>query len=736
MKDFLQVVVFGGAFLVLFLPTVVSDSMYFPFITGKNFYFRIIVEIIFAGWIILALLDTQYRPKLSWVLVSAGALLSVMLFANLGGEYALKSFWSNFERMDGYVTLVHFFLYFVVLGSILSNKQIDFLGMKTTSWTVFFTTALFAAGLVAFYAFQQLAGQQVITQGGWRITGTLGNASYMAVYMLFNTFIALWLINAVKTTWVRVLLGLIALTFVFLLVQTATRGTIVGLAGGLFLGSAYIALFNTQFPVVRKIALGGVVVVAVLVGALFQFKDTAVVQNNVILERAASINLEELTLRTQIWGMALEGVKERPILGWGQGNFNYIFNEHYIPEIYYAELWYDRAHNVFMDWLVAGGILGLIAYLSIFAAATYYIVIRPLIRPDDSFTVVERGLLLGILAGYFTHNLVVFDNIVSFIFFAILLALIHSRIGEKVEKWQNLKTDESVVTHVVAPSVAVLALVVVYLVNVPGMQAAGDIIKAISAPTIEQRLAAFDEALDRGSFARQEVVEQLAQQAIRIVADRNVPNEQKQAFAERAEVELLKLAKDKPNDARVHVFVGGFYRSLGQFDQSAEQAAIARSLSPNKPAIVIEQGITAFQRGRIEESLGFMKEAYDLAPVNPQAQIFYASVLVHAGQAEKVDEVVTEKNWLNFARNNFALSAAEAKGETELLHRMFDARIEADPGNAQHYASQAFIYYRDQQTDKAIEALQAGVAAVPSFAATGQCYIENIEVGKTPQEGC
>jgi len=49
-----------GVFATLFLPFVVTDSLFFPFITGKNFAFRIIVEIIFAVWIWLALQDRKY----------------------------------------------------------------------------------------------------------------------------------------------------------------------------------------------------------------------------------------------------------------------------------------------------------------------------------------------------------------------------------------------------------------------------------------------------------------------------------------------------------------------------------------------------------------------------------------------------------------------------------------------------------------------------------------------------
>jgi O-antigen ligase len=113
-------------------------------------------------------------------------------------------------------------------------------------------------------------------------------------------------------------------------------------------------------------------------------------------------------------------------LGYGQSNFNYVFNEYYDPRLYAQEQWFDRSHNIFFDWLVTGGFLGLLAYLSIFVAAVYYLFIQPFRKgAPETFTVIERGILLGLLAGYFTHNFVVFDNIVSYIFFAITLGLIH-----------------------------------------------------------------------------------------------------------------------------------------------------------------------------------------------------------------------------------------------------------------------------------------------------------------------
>ena len=54
-------------FIIPFIPLYVANSMFFPFITGKAFAFRILVEIIFALWLALMLYDKKYAPKFSWL---------------------------------------------------------------------------------------------------------------------------------------------------------------------------------------------------------------------------------------------------------------------------------------------------------------------------------------------------------------------------------------------------------------------------------------------------------------------------------------------------------------------------------------------------------------------------------------------------------------------------------------------------------------------------------------------
>ena len=82
MKQVARWAVLIPLFLIPFLSLYVSDHLFFPFITGKGFAFRILVEIALAGWAYLALVDTDYRPKFSWTMVLYGALVVWMIVAD------------------------------------------------------------------------------------------------------------------------------------------------------------------------------------------------------------------------------------------------------------------------------------------------------------------------------------------------------------------------------------------------------------------------------------------------------------------------------------------------------------------------------------------------------------------------------------------------------------------------------------------------------------------------------
>lgn len=738
MKDILQGIIYVGLFAVPFLTLYVANENFFPYITGKNFWFRIIVEIVLAAYVILALLDTTFRPRFSWLLATFSALLGVMLIATLQAEHVTTALWSNFERMDGYVTIVHVFLYFLVLAGMFKSRAI---------WTYFLNTTVGVAALVALQGVAQLSG------GTTRVDSTLGNAAYMAVYMLFHIFIVALLFARTKVVPYRVIYGLLIVLFVFVLLQTGTRGTAIGLATGSLAMVAYMVLFATKNPQIRRYAVIATVALVVVFSGFFAVRDSAYIQSKPALARIANIDLgNDLRVRSIIWGMSIEGVKERPLFGWGNGNFNYVFNEQYDPRLYGQEQWFDRVHNIVFDWLIAGGVVGLLAYGSIFAAIFYYLIIVAW-RKESAIPVMERGILVGLTVGYMTHNLVVFDNIISYIFFAVLLALVHSYYSEEWGGFMKRSLPKPIVTQIAAPIIVVLAVVIVYVVNVPGMRAASGIIDAFRTQDIAQRLSTFEEILALNSFAQQEIVEQLAQQAMGIAQNPGaIDPALRDKFLATAESELQKMVQEKPGDARLHVFLSSYYRATGDQAKAQAELAIARSLSPKKQAIILQQGAVEIALGNNEAARDFFAEAFRLDETNDEAREYYYASLLFTGESEQAEGLLastTPEFKDRIANSDFVFSALNQAKQYETLAGLYEQRVLATPDNAQQWASLAFLYYqlgqeasttnKDRQrimTDKAIETLARGAKAVPTFAPTAECVSTNLKAGRAPEVGC
>ena len=606
----LRRVVFVGLFAIPFIPFLVSSSLFFPFITTKVFAWRIIVEIIFAGWILLALQDADYRPKKSLILYSLFIFLGIIGLADLFGVAPLKSFWSNFERMEGYITLLHLGMFFLVISSVF--KEVD--------WKRWWNVSLLTSFLMVLYSVLQLIGLKTINQGGVRVDGTLGNAIYLAVYMLFHIFIAfLFMWREWKNVALRWVYGLLILAQAFILYHTATRGAILGLLGGL-LAVAVLNVRNKESAFVRKGSIATLVGLITLVGGFVAIKDAEFIQNSPVLSRFSSLTTEELKTQGRyfVWPIALEGVKERPFLGWGQENFNYIFNEHYRPEMYRLEPWFDRAHNIFLDWAVAGGILGLLSYLLLYVALLYSIW-RPARRPDGgrstNLTHTEKSILTGLIAAYFFHNFFVFDHLISYILFFSLLSYLHYRNGSEL-------TSKGVITkvqvrNIALPAVSILLALSLYFVNVKPITANVFLIEALkSLQTPGETLKAiqyFKKAYNTTRLGRPEIVEHLAANTVTVLTS-DISMEEKNAYFSFAKDAVLKQAEDLSEDARYQFITGSFLSTVGSLDDALIYLERASRLMPGKQMIYLEIANAFLNKGEKEKAIDVLKYVGEISP--------------------------------------------------------------------------------------------------------------------------
>jgi len=159
-------------------PLVVVDDWLFPFVTGKAFVFRILVEAGVGAWIALALVDRDYRPRFTWLGAAAAGFVAWLLAADLASGNAARAFWGNCERMEGWILAVHLLGFFFAAGAVLRTER---------KWRAWFLWSALVSLAVSGYALAQISGLLPQVDPA-QVDAGFGNPAYLAVYLLHHLF--------------------------------------------------------------------------------------------------------------------------------------------------------------------------------------------------------------------------------------------------------------------------------------------------------------------------------------------------------------------------------------------------------------------------------------------------------------------------------------------------------------------------------------------------------------------
>ncbi len=683
-------------FLIPFIPLYIASDMYFPFITGKGFAFRILVEVALAGYVLLALVDARYRPKFSWTYLLYGALVLWMVLANFLAENVHKAFGSNFERMDGFVTIVHMFVFFAVLGSVLTVDQL---------WRKWWLTFLAAAGLVCAYGLFQLAGMAEIHQGGARVDATFGNAAYLGVYLLFVIAIALWQAFESKG-WLRNILFAFVFVSAAILFATATRGAIIGLAGATLLGSVLWAFESKKKS---RILAGGVFLgLLVLIGVFFMAKDTTFIKSDPTLARLSSISLKDGTTRFGIWNIAFAGAQERPVFGWGQEGFTYVFQKYYHPSLFGQEPWFDRAHNTYLDWLIAGGIPALLLFLGLLGSAVVALYRKSVSRP-------ERIMLVCALAAYGFQALFVFDNLFSYLGLAALLAAAHAASGVPIKKLAALpEVNRREASTVAATVVGVVAIGILWVVNVPSIVQAQKLVYGLSIGQSKpfEGYALLTEANTSGGLASQEVSEQLVNFAVSIKTRTDIPLEKRVEIFTYALNRMEKEVERVPTDARLRIEYAAGLRAGHDYPNALVHSAAALALSPKKQTLMMERGFEFWEAGQAEEARDIFVQMYELDPSFTGPAVYAAAGEIALGNVKEGDLILMQAFGTNIVDDEALIIAYYQAKRYDRLVMVLELHLQKDQSTQSHIRL-ASAYVLAGQYQKARESAQAALRLHP-----------------------
>src|SRR3989344_5090938 len=74
-----------GTYAVLFAPLIVMTQFFFPFVAPKSTFFRIMVEIIFAAYLILVFVNSKYRPRINPLMIALTLFLGIFILSSFTG---------------------------------------------------------------------------------------------------------------------------------------------------------------------------------------------------------------------------------------------------------------------------------------------------------------------------------------------------------------------------------------------------------------------------------------------------------------------------------------------------------------------------------------------------------------------------------------------------------------------------------------------------------------------------
>ena len=704
-----------GIYLVLFTPLIIHTRFFFPFVTPKTIFFRIVVEIILAAYILLAISNSRYRPKINALTMAIVLFLAIFILASLTGINLERSFWSTYERMTGVLPMLHLLAFFIVLTSVFKTRK---------DWEKFLGVSIIVGVLLSLYV---LMGDEASSRGG----GTIGNTSFMAAYLLFDIFFAIILLLSQKGLW-RIFPG-VSLAIMLPVLFTATaRGALISFYGGLFLlGLGY--LFFSQKKMLKRAAFG-------IVLLLMVFSIVSVIFQPPFIQDKIESTAKEMQPRFTVWEKGLKGFQERPILGWGPENFNVVFLKYFNPCVFLdecgGEIWFDRVHNIVFDTLVTTGLIGLLTYLSIFVIAIYGLLktIPRIVERRNIF--IPLGMVV-VLAVYFAQNLLVFDMINTYLMFFLSLGFIGFLIQKPTTETER-KTRS--LNPILAAIIIIVMIFVLWVTNIQPLIANNYIIKMVWSRDAESASLFFQKSLDSW-MEKYEPREHFTQKMTKAIYQ-EIREEDRDAFQkafELAEIEMEKGVQKNSLDFRPRLFLGQLYNSSFRF--SGDQAKAIRAeeilekaiqLSPTNPQGYWHLAEAKTIQGRIEEAILLLQKAAELEPRIAVSHWYLAMAYKIVEQYELAQQSAIEAqkrgfHWEDELDNlKRVIDIHLALKDDKNLIPLYLRAVELAPNDAQLWASLAASYANLGQFEKAEEAARKVAEINPDSAPKIEEFLKSL----------
>jgi O-antigen ligase len=345
------------------------------------------------------------------------------IFTSLNPEI---SFWSVVTRTSGVWYLLHLTSFILTINLVFN----DYRKITGLIKVIVFSTAIYSVLSLFGPEGFGLIFSNMSSYDGF----TFGNSTFAGMYIVgaFLLAVYLWYTAENRKIWMYILPILILINPYIISI-----GVWKGVFGGGILGEARsssiavilslilltIAFCLSKIKDQKKLKLSVyssfiILIVSIVLTAISLFSSDGYVRK-IYLEQATAA-------RPIVWDVALDSYKDRSLFGWGIDNFERMFELNYdnrlLQSEYGNEAWFDKAHNIFVDQLVDGGIIGLSVYLLLYVSILIALIYCAINIPKK-----EDKILAVFILVYFIVHLVelqtAFDTTNSYPIVALMIAL-------------------------------------------------------------------------------------------------------------------------------------------------------------------------------------------------------------------------------------------------------------------------------------------------------------------------
>lgn len=718
-------------YAALFLPLLFTDFTFFPWHFGKTVIFQILVELALAVVAYMTYRSYRTNRTYNWLDIAVFVFLVILTITAITGVNFPNSFWGNEARASGVFTWWHFgIFYFLLINLFKENKD----------WTRLFFLAAAVGAIAAVTAiFPSILPESWVSASGG---GIIGNRAFLAYYLSPLIGLGVYLFFTGQSRWRWIYLGA-AILSLYALVLTNNRGAFLGLVVGV-LTSLFVAV--KILPIRKHKLIAGSAVIAILlcaIGLFFLLRNTSLGERWPRLFNLTRFSISSGTGATRFlaWASAFEGIKERPILGWGMGNYEIIFSKYYSASFLkygFSETVWDKPHNWLLEIATASGIFGAAGYLSIYAVAFFYLLRRK--GNEGEALPASRLILFSVLTAYFVQSLFLFETTNTLLVWFLILAFISAKQSAAPQPMENKKQFFRRAFAVVA---AILVAFSLYRFNFVPLRASYYLRQAEKSANLNDWTLNANKALDQSQPAwpafEGEIAVFLSGQFVQFDKRGDLTSNESITQTVLNVVRVLRQEENKhPDNLSYPTWAGQVLMTLGAradaayYAEAKEEFKKAIQISPKKQESWFLLGRLLLLEKNFPEALSAHARAVDIDPSVSASHWFFGLAKVASGdlsgglfEIEKARELGYN---LDREQKLYVLDLYASDKNYKKLVEEYGKLVSAEPDNVIWYVRLATAYALSGDKAAALKVAKILINSFPEIKADAEKFIKDYKL--------